>query len=139
MWSGISWPCGFLQGLVWCQLHVPSRAQCKAVAKGRWQEGTVPAGTGWGAVACSKASLCASALSPSFHNQFKSSPSLMSLPRSHAGVGGSRNREIIWANQAGVDHGFPRGSASQLPHSELCFPLLQRSGIQHLERNLGGR
>lgn len=38
--------------------------------QGWWQEGTVPIVTpGWGAVACSKASLCASALLPSFHNQ----------------------------------------------------------------------
>lgn len=104
------------------ELCVPSRAQRKAAAKGLWQEGTVPVVSGWGAVACSKASLCASALSPSFHKQFKSSPSLTSLPRSHAGVGGSRKREIIWADQAGMGHGFPSRLASQLPHSELCFP-----------------
>lgn len=103
------------------ELHVASRAQCKAAAKGRWQKGTVPAVPGWGAVAFSKASLCASALSPSFHDQFKSSPSLMSLPRSHAGVGCSRNREIIWANPAGVDHGFPSGWASS--HSLSCASL----------------
>lgn len=78
---------------------------------------------------CSKASLCASALSPSFHHQFKSSPSLMSLPRSHTGVGGSRNREIICADQAGVDHGFPRRSPIQLPHSELCFPSCRGVGF----------
>lgn len=120
------------------ELHVPSRAQCRAAAKGPWQEGTVLAVTAWGVVACSKASSCASALSPPFHNQFKSSSSLMSLSRSHTGVGGSWSREIIWVDQAGVDHGFPSRLASQLPHCELCFPLLQRSRIQHLERGWGG-
>lgn len=120
--------------------------------QGWWQEGTVPTLTpGWGTVACSKASLCASALSPS--------PSLLSLPLSHslaplaqgsdAGwwvwmqriVSGLQQKQGNYLGNPSWGESWPSkliDRACLLPHTELCFPLPQRRGIQHLESGSDG-